>query len=160
MAMPVDLFHHTDGCRQAQTRTVRSTPLTVVAVAMATSGRHALAQLSHVDERLRELRVLLGRATTPDVAGKLGCRFGLAGAAAPHALFARLAKRHRHHAWRRLHDAGVLRPSTVSLANTGPNNLRMGRERMAQARRFVRVYAGLSGSGLLESFADFLGHFS
>jgi hypothetical protein len=34
--------------------------------------------------------------------------FGLAGAAAPHASFARLAKRHRHHVGHRLHDAGVL----------------------------------------------------
>jgi hypothetical protein len=38
----------------------------------------------------------------------LGRRFGLAGAAAPHAPLAQLAKRHRHHVGRRLHEAGVL----------------------------------------------------
>src|SRR5215471_11217386 len=41
-----------------------------------------------VDERLRKFRPLLGRATTPDVAGDAGCRFGVAGATVPHASFA------------------------------------------------------------------------
>src|SRR5262249_41873056 len=61
-----------------------------------------------VDERLRKFQPLLGRATTPDVAGDAGCRLGVAGATVPHASFAQLAKRHPHHVGCRLHNAGEL----------------------------------------------------
>jgi hypothetical protein len=50
---------------------------------------------------------LFGRTAPPYVAREQGCRLGLAGAAAPHAAFAQLAKRHGHQVGRRLHDKRV-----------------------------------------------------